>query len=199
MVTSESIAKLRAQTGAGIMDCKSALTEAKGDEAKAIEVLRKKGLADAQKRSGRQAKEGLIYSYIHPGSKVGAMIEINCETDFVARTADFKNLAKELAMQVVATSPKWIRREEVPTAVIGKEMEIYSKQAENEKKPAQVIAKIAEGRLSKYYSQFCLLEQPSIRDSSGKTKVESLIGELAGKIGENITLRRFARFELGEE
>ncbi|MBI4248471.1 MAG: translation elongation factor Ts [Elusimicrobia bacterium] len=199
MVTSESIAKLRAQTGAGIMDCKSALTEAKGDEAKAIEVLRKKGLADAQKRSGRQAKEGLIYSYIHPGSKVGAMIEINCETDFVARTGDFKNLAKELAMQVVATSPKWIRREEVPTAVIGKEMEIYSKQAENEKKPAQVIAKIAEGRLSKYYSQFCLLEQPSIRDSSGKTKVESLIGELAGKLGENITLRRFARFELGEE
>lgn len=196
MSNSNHVMTLRQKTGAGVLDCKNALQEAQGDLDKAVEILRKKGLADAAKRMGRAAKEGVIYSYVHTGGRIGALIEINCETDFVARTEEFQGLGKELALQIVGAAPRWLSREEVPAEVLEKEKEIYRQQAQNEGRPAQALEKVVEGRLNKFYQQFCLMEQPSVRDS--KTTVSSLVQQLAAKCGENVTVRRFVRFQLGE-
>lgn len=196
MSNSNHVMTLRHKTGAGVLDCKNALQEAQGDLEKAVEILRKKGLADAAKRMGRAAKEGMIYSYVHTGGRIGALIEINCETDFVARTEEFQGLGKELALQIVGAAPRWVSREEVPAEVLEKEKEIYRQQAQNEGRPAQAQEKVVEGRLNKFYQQFCLMEQPSVRDS--KATVSSLVQQVAAKCGENIAVRRFVRFQLGE-
>ena len=192
------IQKLRSMTGAGVMDCKAALSEAKNDIDKAIQYLREKGMASAVKKAERVAKQGLVYSYIHAGGKLGVLLELNCETDFVARTEDFQNLCKEVAMQVAAANPLYLKREDVPGDVLEKEREIYKAQLKEEGKPEKVWDKIIEGKVEKFYSQVCLLDQPYIRDTSGKEKVSALITNAVGKIGENIVVRRFARFVLGE-
>ena len=197
--TPESISKLRSMTGAGIMDCKTALTEAKDDMEKAVQYLREKGIASAVKKAVRSANQGLVASYIHAGGKLGVLIEVNCETDFVARTEDFQNLVKELSMQVAAANPLYVKREDVPVEVVDKEKEIYKAQLKEEGKPEKVWDKIVEGKLEKFYSQVCLLDQPYIRDTSGKQKVKDLITAAVAKIGENIVVRRFARFRVGEE
>lgn len=178
------------------MDCKAALAEAKGDAAKAVELLRQKGLAAAQKREGRATSEGLIVSYIHAGGKIGVMLEINCETDFVAKTPDLVALAKDLAMQIAAANPQYTRREEVPSGVVEKEREIYRVQAQGSKKPPQVIEKIVDGKVEKFYQEVCLLEQPFIRDSN--LSVGDLVKEKMATIGENIVVKRFCRYRLGE-
>ncbi len=198
-ISVENIQKLRSMTGAGIVDCKKALAEADNNIDKAVELLRKKGLALAAKKSSRATSQGLIESYIHAGGKLGVLVEVNCETDFVARTPEFQTLVKEIAMQIAAASPMWIKREDVPEEVVNKEKEIYRQQLKDEKKPDNVIEKIIPGKLDKFYSQVCLLEQPHIRDASGKTKVKDIITEAVAKIGENIVVKRFARFRLGEE
>ena len=195
-VSAEVVKQLREQTGAGIMDCKAALTESAGDIEKAIEWLRKKGAASAQKKSGRATNEGVIESYIHPGSRLGVLIEVNCETDFVAKTDAFKTLARDLAMQVAAASPRVVKREDLPQEVIDKEMEIYRTQAANENKPAAVQDRIAQGKLDKFYQESVLLEQNFIKDPT--RTVTQVITEVIAKIGENITVRRFVRFHLGE-
>jgi elongation factor Ts len=191
------VRKLREETGAGMMDCKAALSEANGDMEKAREVLRKRGLAAAAKKAGRTASEGVIGTYIHPGSKIGVMVEVNCETDFVARTPEFQSLVKDVAMHVAAASPQYVTKEEVPAQVLEKEKEIYKSQAAAQGKPAQVQDKIAEGKLKQFFSDFVLLEQPFVKDT------QLTVGQLvAGKIGtlkENIVVRRFARFKVGEE
>lgn len=192
------IQKLRAMTGAGIMDCKAALSHAKDDIDKAVQYLREKGIASAVKKSERVAKQGLVYSYIHAGGKLGVLLEVNCETDFVARTEDFQSLCKEIAMQIAAANPLYIKREEVPGDVLEKEREIYKAQLKEEGKPEKVWDKIILGKVDKFYSQVCLLDQPYIRDTSGKEKVSNLITNAVAKIGENIVVRRFARFVLGE-
>jgi len=192
------IQKLRSMTGAGVMDCKAALTEAKNDIEKAIQYLREKGMASAVKKAERVAKQGLVYAYIHAGGKLGVLLEMNCETDFVARTEDFQNLCKEVAMQVAAANPLYLKREEVPGDVLEKEREIYKAQLKEEGKPEKVWDKIIEGKVEKFYSQVCLMDQPYIRDTSGKEKVSNLITNAVAKIGENIVVRRFARFVLGE-
>lgn len=197
-VTSQMVAQLREATGVGIMDCKKALLEAGGDQEKAKEILRKKGVTKAAQKSGRVTAQGIIYSYIHGGAKLGVLLELNCETDFVARTEQFHHLAKELAMQIAAANPLWIRREDVPPDVTNKEKEIYRAQLVQEKKPENVMEKIVAGKLERYYSEVCLLEQPHIRDSSGKTKVKDLIDKSIAQTGENITVRRFARYSLGQ-
>lgn len=196
MVTAQQVKELREITGAGMMDCKKALEECNGDIEKAIDFLRKKGMADAAKKAGRIAQEGLIEAYIHMGGKIGVLVEVNCETDFVARTDEFKSLAKDIAMQIAAYSPKYVKREEVPAEVIEKEKEIFKSQALNEGKPESVIDRIVEGRLEKYFAEICLLEQPYIRDD--KKKIEEVIKEKITQLGENIEVRRFCRFELGE-
>ena len=196
--STDQIQKLRSITGAGIMDCKAALAYAKDDIEKAIQFLREKGIASAVKKAERVAKQGMVYSYIHAGGKLGVIVEINCETDFVARTEDFQKLAKEIAMQIAAANPLYIKREDVPGDVLEKEKEIYRAQLKEEKKPENVWEKIAAGKLEKFYSQVCLLDQPYIRDSSGKEKVKDLITNAVAKIGENIVVRRFSRFVLGE-
>lgn len=198
-VSTENIQKLRSMTGAGIVDCKKALTESNGDIDKAVQYLREKGIATAVKKAERSAKQGLVLSYIHAGGKLGVLIEVNCETDFVARTDEFQNLVKELSMQVAAANPLYVRREEVPAEVIEKEKEIYRVQLKEEKKPDNVIAKIIDGKLEKFFSQVCLIEQPYIRDTSGKEKVKDLVTNAIAKIGENIVVRRFSRFRVGEE
>jgi elongation factor Ts len=198
-VSTENIQKLRAMTGAGIVDCKKSLTESNGDIDKAVQYLREKGIATAVKKAERAAKQGLVLSYIHAGGKLGVLVEVNCETDFVARTDEFQNLVKELSMQVAAANPLYVRREDVPGDVIEKEKEIYRVQLKEEKKPDNVIAKIIEGKLEKFYTQVCLLEQPYIRDTSGKEKVKDLVTNAIAKIGENIVVRRFSRFRVGEE
>jgi len=195
----ENIQKLRSMTGAGIVDCKKALSETGNNIEKAVEILRKKGLALAAKKSTRTTSQGLIDAYIHAGGKLGVLVEVNCETDFVARTPEFQTLVREIAMQIAAASPVWIKKEDVPEDVINKEKEIYRQQLKDEKKPDNVIEKIIPGKLEKFYSQVCLLEQPHIRDASGKTRVKDLITEAVAKIGENIVVRKFARFRLGEE
>jgi elongation factor Ts len=197
--SAEQIQKLRAMTGCGIMDCKKALTESKDDVDKAVQYLREKGIASAVKKAERTAKEGLVASYIHAGGKLGVLIEVNCETDFVARNEDFQNLVKELAMQVAAANPLYLKREDIPLEVIDKEKEIYRAQLKEEKKPDNVIDKIVTGKLEKFYTQVCLLDQPYIRDTSGKEKVKDLITNAVAKIGENNVVRRFARFRVGEE
>jgi elongation factor Ts len=195
-VSADAVKQLREQTGAGIMDCKAALAESNGNFEKAVEWLRKKGAASAQKKVGRATNEGVIEAYIHPGSRLGVLIEVNCETDFVAKTDDFKNLARDLAMQVAASSPRFVRREEVPADVLEKEMEIYRTQAQNEKKPVNVTERIAQGKLEKYYQEVVLLEQSFIKDPN--RTVKQLVTDVIAKLGENITIRRFMRFQLGE-
>ncbi len=192
----EQIQQLREMTGSGIMDCKQALKENNFDMDKALDYLREKGKAKAAKKASREAAEGIIYSYIHPGSRIGVLIELNCETDFVARTDDFKNLAKEIAMQVAATEPGWLSRDEVSEDAISREKEIIKKQLAEQGKPAEMIDKITEGKMNRFYSENCLLEMAYIRDD--KKKVKDIISEAIGKIGENIQLARFIRFEIGK-
>lgn len=194
-ISAEMVKDLREKTGAGMMECKKALTESNGDFEKAIDILRQKGLASAQKKSSRTASEGLIESYIHMG-KLGSMVEINCETDFVARTDDFRNLAKDIAMHIAAANPIYLSREDVPQDVIEREKEIYRAQVAN--KPPQVVEKIIEGKLEKFYTDFCLLEQIFIKDTEQKLKIKDLVTEKIAKLGENIIIRRFVRFQLGE-
>jgi len=195
-ITTQMIKELREKTGAGIVDCKKALQEANGDMEKAVEILRKKGAAKAAKKADRATAERIVISYIHAGGKVGALVELNCETDFVARTEDFKTLAREIAMQVAAMSPEYVSREEVPAEVIEKEKEILRQQALSEGKPEHIVEKIVEGRLNKFYSEKCLLDQPWIKDDS-KT-IADLVRECITKLGENIRVKRFCRFEVGK-
>jgi elongation factor Ts len=195
-ITAKMVQELREKTGAGMMDCKKALTECGGDLAKAEETLRKKGLAAAQKKAGRVAAEGAVGSYVHLGGKIGVLVEVNCETDFVARTEAFQALVKDLAMHVAAMAPLYVRREEVPAEVVQKEMEIARGQAREQKKPEAIIEKIATGKVEKFYEQACLLEQPFVKDD--KKKVQDVLNEAVAKIGENLQVRRFARFVCGE-
>ena len=196
-ISAEMVRKLREETGAGMMDCKNALVEAKGDIEAARELLRKKGLAAAAKRAGRAASEGIVGHYIHPGSKVGVIVEVNCETDFVAKTAEFQALVKDVAMHVAASSPLYVSKDEVPAEVLDKEKEIYRAQAATEGKPANVQERIAEGKLKQYYASFCLLEQPFVKDAN--LTVGQLVQEKIALMKENIVVRRFARFRVGEE
>jgi len=196
-VTTELIKKLRTQTGAGMMDCKRALEETDGKMEQAIEYLRKKGAATAAKRADRETNQGVVEAYIHAGGRIGAMVELNCETDFVAKTPDFKALAHDLAMQITAMSPKYVSREQVEKETIEKELEIYKTQALNEGKPENISEKIAQGRLDKFYQDVCLLEQSFIKDSA-KT-IRDLLDEATGKVGEKISVRRFFRYHLGED
>jgi elongation factor Ts len=191
------VRELRERTGAGMMDCKKALTEVNGDVEKALVYLREKGLAAAAKRAGRTAADGLVASYIHAGGKIGVLIEVNCETDFVARTTDFQSLVKELAMQIAAANPRYVRREEVPAEVLEQERSIYAAQAANSGKPAQVIEKMVSGKVEKFFADACLLEQPFIKDPD--KQVGRLISDAVAKLGENVVVRRFARFQLGEQ
>jgi elongation factor Ts len=194
-VTAEMVRDLREKTGAGLMDCKRALSGSGGDIEKAIDALRQKGLATAAKKSGRSASEGLIGSYIHM-DKIGVMVEVNCETDFVARTDDFRDAVKDIAMHIAAASPRYVSREEVPADLVEREKEIYKGQVLN--KPPQVMEKIIEGKLEKFYGDVCLLDQVFIKDPDGKLKIRDLITAKISKLGENIIVRRFARFQLGE-
>ena len=195
-ITAEQVKQLRDKTGAGMMECKAALIEAKGNMEEAITLLRKRGLAQAAKRAGRATAQGLIGSYIHLGGKIGVLVEVNCETDFVARTDAFQNLVKEVAMHIAAADPKWVRREDVPPEAIEKEKNIYRAQMEGTGKAANVLDKIVEGKLGSFYSQFVLLDQPFVRDD--KLTVAQLVAEATAKTGENITIGRFARFRVGE-
>ena len=198
-IRAESVKELREKTGAGFMDCKKALAEASGDFDAAVRWLREKGLAAAAKKAGRTTSEGLIGTYLHAGGRIGVLVEVNCETDFVAKTPDFQGLVKDLAMQVAAASPalpRYVRREEVPATVIDQEREIYRAQAKASGKPEKVIEKIVDGKIDKFLSDICLLEQPFIRDPE-KT-VKDIVTEAIAKLGENILVRRFARFQLGE-
>jgi elongation factor Ts len=195
-ITADLVKQLRDKTGAGMMECKAALAEVNGNIEEATTLLRKRGLAQAAKRAGRATAQGLIGSYIHMGGKIGVLVEVNCETDFVARTEAFQNLVKEVAMHIAATDPKWVRREDVPPQAIEKEKSIYRAQMEGSGKPAQVLDKIVDGKLNSFYSQFVLLEQPSIRDPN--VTVGQLVAETTAKTGENITIGRFTRFRVGE-
>lgn len=195
-ITAEQVKKLRERTGAGMMDCKKALEKSDGDMEKAIDVLREQGMASAAKRSGRVANEGTIYSYIHPGDRLGVMMELNCETDFVARTDDFKALAKDISMQIAATNPLVISREDLKEETIQKEKDIYRAQAKSQNKPEKVVDRIVEGKLEKYFQEVCLLEQPFIKDEH--KIIQEIITEAIAKLGENISVKRFARFRVGE-
>jgi elongation factor Ts len=196
-ISAEMVRKLREETGAGMMDCKAALSEAGGDGEKAREFLRKRGLAAAAKKAGRATTEGVIGTYIHPGAKIGVMVEVDCETDFVARTPEFQSLVKDVAMHVAAASPQYVAREEVPAEVLDKEREIYKAQAAAQGKPGAVQDKIAEGKLKQFYSDFVLLEQPFVKDT--QVTVGQLVADKIGTLKENIVVRRFARFKVGEE
>jgi elongation factor Ts len=195
-ITPQMVKELREKTGVGMMECKSALQEAKGDLEAAITVLRKRGLASAAKKSGRETKDGLIGSYIHNG-KIGVMVEVNCESDFVARNPEFQTLVHDIAMHIAASDPRFIRKEDVTADVLASERDIYKEQARATGKPENVLDKIVEGRMSKYYSEACLLEQPFVKEAS--TTVGALIAAHIQKIGENIQVRRFIRYKLGEE
>lgn len=196
-ITAEMVKSLRTTTGAGILACRKALDEAAGEMKKAEEILRKKGLADAQRKAGRSASEGVIGSYIHTGSKIGVLVEVNCETDFVAKMKEFHDFVHDIAMQVAASSPQYVCREDVPAEVIEKEKEIYKAQAAAEGKPEKILDKIVEGKIEKtFFANACLLDQPFIRD--GSKTVRALLDELRLKIRENIKVRRFARFKVGE-
>ena len=196
--TAQHVKELRDRTGAGVMDCKEALQASQGDLETAVEYLRKKGIAGAAKRAGRDVKEGVVGTYIHPGSKLGVLIEIDCETDFVARTDDFQGLVKDLAMQVAAANPAYVSREDVPATILEKEREIYREQMADQKKPPQVLDKIVEGKLEKFFSEQCLMEQVFIKDTAGKLKVKDLVDEVNAKTRERVVVRRFARFQVGE-
>ncbi|MFH1238718.1 MAG: translation elongation factor Ts [bacterium] len=193
MVDVALVQKLREMTAASILDCKKALEEHKGDMEKAVEFLRKKGVADAVKKQNRQVKDGLIASYIHQGGRLGVLVELNCETDFVAKTKEFGELAHDLAMQVAAANPLYVKRDEISGELIAKEKEIYRAQVTD--KPPQVVEKIVEGKLEKYFAQVCLMEQPFIRDP--KINITEVIKQCIAKVGENISVKRFIRFELG--
>ena len=195
-VTAAEVKELREKTGAGMLDCKKALEEANGDMTRAMEILREKGLAAAAKKAGRVTTEGLVESYIHGGGRIGVLVEVNCETDFVAKTDQFREFVRDIAMHIAASNPKYIRREEVPQEELDKEREILRVQALNEGKPEKVVDKIVEGRIAKYYEENCLLEQQFVKDPD-KT-IQELLNEKISTIGENISIRRFARFELGE-
>src|ERR671914_287541 len=195
-ITAAMVKQLRDKTGAGMMECKAALTEANGNMEEAVTLLRKRGLAQAAKRAGRTTAQGAIGSYIHMGGRIGVLVEVNCESDFVARTDDFSNLVKEVAMHIAAADPKWVRREDVPAEAVEKEKGIYRAQMEKEKKPANVMDKIIEGKLGSFYSQFVLLDQPSIRD--GAVTISQLVAQASAKTGENIQISRFVRFRVGE-
>ena len=195
-ITAEQVKQLRDKTGAGMMECKAALAEANGDMEEATTLLRKRGLAQAAKRAGRATAQGTIGSYIHLGGRIGVLVEVNCESDFVARTEDFNNLVREVAMHIAAADPKWVRREDVPTEAIEKEKAIYRAQMETSGKPANVLDKIVEGKLGSFYSQFVLLDQPSIRDPN--VSVSQVVAQASAKTGENIQINRFVRFRVGE-
>jgi elongation factor Ts len=195
-ISAKTVMELREMTGAGMMDCKKALVESGGDIEQAIANLRKQGLSKAAKKADRSANEGLIFSYIHPGSKLGVLLELNCETDFVARTDDYRNLAKDVAMHIAAANPLVIERGQLDPAALEKEREIYRTQALNEGKPEKVLDKIIEGRLSKYYQEVVLLEQPFVKDQD--MTVKDLINGAIGKMGENIVIKRFVRYRMGE-
>src|SRR5688572_31707735 len=195
-ISAEMVKQLRDKTGAGMMECKAALTEANGDMEEAMTMLRKRGLAQAAKRAGRATAQGAIGSYIHMGGKIGVLVEVNCESDFVGRTDDFNNLVREVGMHIAAADPKWVRREDVPADAIEKEKSIYRAQMEKENKPAHVMEKIIEGKLGSFYSQFVLLDQPSIRDSA--VTIAQLVAQASAKTGENVQVSRFVRFRLGE-
>lgn len=196
MITSEMVKQLRERTGAGMMDCKKALNESNGDMEKAIEYLREKGLAAAAKKSGRIAAEGLVEAYIHGNGRIGVLVEVNIETDFAAKNEEFKSFVKDVAMHIAAAKPEYVRKEEVPADVIGKEKEILKAQALNEGKPEKIVEKMVEGRIEKFYKEICLLEQPFVKDPD-KT-IQQLMTEKIATIGENISIRRFVRFERGE-
>jgi elongation factor Ts len=195
-ITAADVKSLRERTGAGMMDCKKALIESDGDVEKAVGILRRRGLSKAAQKADRSANEGLIYSYIHPGSKLGVLLEVNCETDFVARTDDFAVLAKDIAMQIAAANPLVIERGQLDPSLVEKEKEIYRTQALNEGKPEKVIDKISEGRLAKYYQEVVLLEQPFVKDED--ITVRDLLNNAIAKLGENIVIKRFVRFRMGE-
>jgi elongation factor Ts len=195
-ISAATVKKLRDETGAGMMECKGALIEAKGDIDEATTILRKRGLAQATKKAGRSTNEGLIGSYIHMGGRIGVLVEVNCESDFVARTEDFQNLAREVAMHVAAASPQYVRREDVPAEILEREKAIYRAQMEGQNKPAAVIDKIVEGKIGSFYEQVCLLDQPSIRDP--KVTVGQTVQAAIAKLGENISIARFVRYKLGE-
>ena len=196
--SAQLVKELRDRTGAGVMDCKEALNASNDDLETAVEYLRKKGIASAAKKAHRDAKEGVIGSYIHAGAKLGVIVEVNCESDFVARTDAFQELVKDLAMHVAAANPTYVAREDIPGEVIEKEREITRAQMANEKKPQEVLDKIVEGKLEKFFTEACLLEQPFIKDSSGKTKVKDLVATATAKTGERVVVKRFARFQVGE-
>ncbi|MFZ0450523.1 MAG: translation elongation factor Ts [Desulfatiglandaceae bacterium] len=196
-ITATLIKELREKTGVGIMDCKSALSECDGDLRKAVDCLRKKGIATAKKRSGRATSQGQVQSYVHSGGKIGVLVEVNCETDFTGKTEDFTNFTRDLAMQIAASNPLAIDRDRIPADIIVKEKEIYGTQARETGKPDKVIEKIVEGKMKKFYAEACLLEQPFVKNPD--ISVQDLVNELMAKTGENVIIRRFARFQLGEE
>ena len=195
-ITASMVKELRARTGTGMMECKEALSEAKGNVDEAIAILRKKGLAAVAKRAHRATSEGLVGAYIHPGGRIGVLVEINCETDFVARTDEFQQLVKDIGMQVAASAPRFLGREEVTPEVLDKEREIYRDQAARSGKPEKVLDKIVEGKMEKFYSEACLLEQPFVKEPT--LTVQDLVSSHIAKTGENIKIRRFCRFVLGE-
>jgi elongation factor Ts len=198
-VTADLVKRLRDMTGAGYMDCRRALQETNGDLEQARVLLRERGLAAAAKRAGRTASEGLVEAYIHGGGRVGVLIEVNCETDFVANTEDFKTLARDLAIQVAGHNPQWVSRDDVPEEELAQERKIYETQARDEGKPDSVTPRIVEGKLNAFLQERCLVEQPFFRDLEGKHTVEDRIAEVASKVGENIVVRRFVRFERGKD
>ncbi|MDA8352389.1 MAG: translation elongation factor Ts [Firmicutes bacterium] len=195
-ISAAQVKELREKTGAGMMDCKKVLQEADGDMDKAVELLREKGMAKAEKKSDRIAAEGLVDSYIHAGGRIGVLVEVNCETDFVAKTDDFKSFVRDIAMQIAAMNPQYVRREDVPEEEVEKEREVLRTQALQEGKPEHIVDKMVEGRLGKYFEKIVLMEQPYIKD--GDLTIEKLVKEKIAKIGENISIRRFVRYELGE-
>ena len=196
-ITAKLVKELRQRTGLGMMDCKKALQETDGDSDKAVEYLRKKGMAAVEKRAGREASEGVVASYIHPGSRLGVLVEVNCETDFVARTDDFQQLSKDLAMHIAASRPIAVDRDGIEAAVIQSERDIYKEQAKNEGKPDHIAEKIVAGRLEKYYQEVCLMQQPFVKNQD--QTIADLIAEMTAKIGEKLSIRRFACYRLGEE
>jgi elongation factor Ts len=196
IVTAAQVKDLREKTGAPMMDCRAALTEAKGDIEQAVIVLRKKGMASAAKKASRAANEGAVGTYIHAGGKIGVLVEINCESDFVARTEDFQELMKDIAMHIAATDPRYVRREDVTAEDLDREKDVYRAQAAATGKPAPVVEKIVEGKMSKFYEEVCLLDQPFIKDQT--VAIKDMIATKVGKLGENITVRRFARFKVGD-
>jgi elongation factor Ts len=195
-ITAERVKELRQRTGIGVMECKEALAECQGDIEKAIAVLRKKGAARAQEKMSREASQGIVYAYIHMEGKLGVLVEVNCESDFVARNDEFKELAKNIAMQIAAANPRFVSAADIPQAELEQEKEIIRAQLQDTKKPPQIIEKIVEGKLKKFYEEVCLLDQPYIRDD--KQTIQQIIASTVAKFGENIKVRRFARFELGK-